>query len=56
MQKLNLNYKGVEFFCCLIPLILLLFQMVPSLYLLWKARVYRLNRVLTVKVIAHQWY
>lgn len=33
-QKLNLSYKGVELACSLLPIVILILQMVPSLYLL----------------------
>lgn len=55
-QKLNLNYKNVEFFCCLIPIIILIFQIIPSLIILWKNNYSFLNREITLKIIGHQWY
>lgn len=54
-QKLNLSYKGVELACSLLPIVILILQMVPSLYLLWKSNLF-LESLLTLKVVAHQWY
>nr|ACV96745.1 cytochrome c oxidase subunit II [Pratylenchus vulnus] len=55
-QKLLLFYKEVEFYCCLLPVLILLGQMIPSLVLLWKMNYFYLSSSLTVKVIGHQWY
>jgi len=46
----------VEFYCCLLPVLILLGQIIPSLVLLWKINYFYLRRSLTVKVIGHQWY
>jgi len=54
-QKLNLSYKGVELACSLLPIVILILQMIPSLYLLWKSNLF-LESLLTLKVVAHQWY
>lgn len=55
IQFLVLSYKVVEFFCSFFPVIILFFQMVPSLFLLWK-RNFLVERFLTLKVVGHQWY
>lgn len=54
-QKLHLSYKGVELACSVFPIVILILQMVPSLYLLWYSNLF-LERMLTLKVVAHQWY
>lgn len=54
-QFLVLRYKHVEFFCSLIPVFILLFQIVPRLFLLWK-RNFMVGGFLSVKIIGHQWY
>lgn len=54
-QKLNLSYKGVELACSSFPVLILVLQIIPSLYLLWKSNLF-LESFLTLKVIAHQWY
>lgn len=54
-QKVNFSYKLVEFFCTFFPILILVLQIIPSLFLLFE-RSFNTNRFLSLKVIAHQWY
>lgn len=55
-QKINLNYKLVEFKCCFIPFIILIIQLIPRLFLFFEVVFFLEDYLLTVKVIGHQWY
>lgn len=54
--KIGGNFKKVEFYCCLYPVLILLFQIIPRLLILWKINYLFLNSDLRVKIIGHQWY
>jgi len=55
-QKMILGYKNTELLLCLIPILLLLLQIIPSLLLLWKRNLELDGNDLRIKVIGHQWY
>nr|YP_009122970.1 cytochrome c oxidase subunit II [Meloidogyne enterolobii]AJK90854.1 cytochrome c oxidase subunit II [Meloidogyne enterolobii] len=55
-QKILLNYKMVEFKCCLLPFLILLMQLFPSLMLFFEMIFFLEDYNLTVKVMGHQWY
>ena len=50
------NFQVREFVCTLLPAVILLFQIFPSLGLLYYFGVLDLNSDLRVKVTGHQWY
>nr|BCD52115.1 cytochrome c oxidase subunit II [Strongyloides stercoralis] len=52
----NIEYQFGEFLCSLLPLFILVFQMFPSLSLLYFSGLSYLDSSLTVKVVGHQWY
>jgi heme/copper-type cytochrome/quinol oxidase subunit 2 len=54
--KLNLSYQELELFGTLVPVIVLVFQAIPSLSLLFIYSFDGRERDLTVKVVGHQWY
>lgn len=55
-QKINLNYKLIEFFCCFFPLIVLVFQLIPRLFLFFEIIFFFEDFFLSLKIIGHQWY
>jgi cytochrome c oxidase subunit 2 len=55
-KSFNLEYQFGELLCRIFPTLILLFQMVPSLSLLYYYGLINLDRDLTVKVVGHQWY
>ena len=52
----KIEYQTGEFFCSVLPTLILLIQMVPSLSLLYYYGLMNLDSNLTVKVVGHQWY
>lgn len=52
----NIEYQFGEFLCSLLPLFILVFQMFPSLSLLYFSGLSYLDSSLTIKVVGHQWY
>lgn len=54
--KRLVGYKNIEFFCCLIPIFIIILQIIPSLIILWKRNFFLGEEELTVKVTGHQWY
>nr|WEB60577.1 cytochrome c oxidase subunit II [Ascaridia galli] len=52
----KIEYQTGEFFCSVLPTLILLMQMVPSLSLLYYYGLMNLDSNLTVKVVGHQWY
>jgi len=53
-KSFNLEYQFGELLCSIFPTFILLFQMVPSLSLLYYYGLMNLDSDLTVKVIGHQ--
>jgi heme/copper-type cytochrome/quinol oxidase subunit 2 len=53
-KSFNLEYQFGELLCSIFPTLILLFQMVPSLSLLYYYGLISLDSDLTVKVIGHQ--
>nr|CAB55572.1 cytochrome oxidase subunit II [Globodera pallida] len=54
--KLELSFGALEFWGCFIPVFFLVFQVCPSLFLLFSSSLLSLCNDLSVKVVAHQWY
>nr|YP_010878788.1 cytochrome c oxidase subunit II [Gnathostoma binucleatum]WHE41111.1 cytochrome c oxidase subunit II [Gnathostoma binucleatum] len=52
----KIEYQLGEMLCSLFPTFILVFQMVPSLSLLYYYGLMNLDSSLTVKVVGHQWY
>lgn len=52
----KIEYQFGELLCRVFPTFILLFQMVPSLSLLYYYGLISLDRNLTIKVTGHQWY
>nr|BAV78683.1 cytochrome c oxidase subunit II [Steinernema litorale] len=52
----KIEYQGGELVCSALPTLILLFQMVPSLSLLYYYGLMSFDSNLTVKVTGHQWY
>nr|YP_008992255.1 cytochrome c oxidase subunit II [Bursaphelenchus xylophilus]ACV96733.1 cytochrome c oxidase subunit II [Bursaphelenchus xylophilus] len=52
----KIEYQFGELLCSLFPTLILLFQMVPSLSLLYYYGLMNIDSNFTVKVIGHQWY
>nr|AGI96038.1 cytochrome c oxidase subunit 2 [Ascaridia sp. GHL-2013] len=52
----KVEYRMSEFFCSVLPTLVLLMQMVPSLSLLYYYGLINVDSSLTVKVVGHQWY
>lgn len=52
----KIEYQWGEFFCRIIPSLVLIFQIVPSLGLLYFYGLMSLDRSVTLKVVGHQWY
>nr|BCD52212.1 cytochrome c oxidase subunit II [Strongyloides procyonis] len=52
----KVEYQFGEFLCSVIPMFILLFQMFPSLSLLYSGGVFCMDSNLTIKVVGHQWY
>lgn len=52
----KIEYQMGEFLCSVLPTLILLMQMIPSLRLLYYYGLMNLDRNLTVKVVGHQWY
>lgn len=50
------DYQGGEFLCSVVPCLVLVFQILPSLSLLYFFGVMSFESVFSVKVIGHQWY
>nr|CDI40119.2 cytochrome c oxidase subunit II [Meloidogyne graminicola] len=55
-QKINLSYKNVELKCCFFPLLILVLQLIPSLFLFFEMIFFFEDYFLTLKIIGHQWY
>jgi len=53
---ISVDYQWGEFFCGIIPIFILIFQMIPSLGLLYYYGLINFYSDLTVKIIGHQWY
>lgn len=51
-----MGYGFLEFWMCFIPVFFLLFQVIPSLFLLFVLRFTNFCSDLSIKVIGHQWY
>lgn len=54
--KLNLSYGLLEFWICFFPVFFLIFQVLPSIFLLFILNFSNFCVDLRIKVIAHQWY
>nr|YP_009352216.1 cytochrome c oxidase subunit II [Gnathostoma nipponicum]AQX44504.1 cytochrome c oxidase subunit 2 [Gnathostoma nipponicum] len=52
----KIEYQLGEMLCSLFPTFILVFQMIPSLSLLYYYGLMNLDSSLTVKIIGHQWY
>ena len=52
----NLEYKSLELYCLFFTFILLLIQMIPSLYFLYQITSLDISSVMSVKVTGNQWY
>nr|ARS33866.1 cytochrome c oxidase subunit II [Heterakis gallinarum] len=52
----KIEYQMGEFLCSVLPTLILLMQMIPSLSLLYYYGLMNLDSNLTVKVVGHQWY
>ncbi len=50
------NFQVRELACSLLPIFILLFQMLPSLSLLYYFRIIILNADFSLKIVGHQWY
>lgn len=55
-QKINLNYKLIEFKCCFFPLLILVIQLIPSLFLFFETIFLLDDFFLSLKIMGHQWY
>ena len=55
-QKINLNYKLIEFKCCFFPLLILIIQLIPSLFLFFETIFFLDDFFLRLKITGHQWY
>lgn len=55
-KRKKIEYQLGELLCSLFPTFILLFQIIPSLSLLYYYGLIRIDSRLTVKVIGHQWY
>lgn len=53
-QKINLSYKTVELKCCFFPLLILVLQLIPSLFLFFEIIFFFEDYFLTLKIIGHQ--
>jgi hypothetical protein len=53
-QKVILSYKPVEFYCCFFPLIILILQLIPSLFLFFDIIFFLEDFFLSLKIIGHQ--
>lgn len=53
-QKIILSYKIIEFFCCFFPLIILVIQLIPSLFLFFDIIYFLEDFFLSLKIIGHQ--
>lgn len=51
-----LDLRGLEFFRSFVPILVLWFQILPSLRMLYFYGTMFVNSILTVKVVGHQWY
>nr|YP_010489347.1 cytochrome c oxidase subunit II [Strongyloides cebus]UWK23992.1 cytochrome c oxidase subunit II [Strongyloides cebus] len=54
--KSKIDYHFGEFMCSLFPTLILLFQMFPSLGILYYYGLMNIDSSLTIKVTGHQWY
>nr|ANI25100.1 cytochrome c oxidase subunit II [Globodera ellingtonae] len=54
--KLDLSLGALEFWGCFIPVFFLVFQVFPSLFLLFSAGLSGFCNDFSVKVVGHQWY
>jgi cytochrome c oxidase subunit 2 len=52
----KIEYQFGELLCSIFPTFILLFQIIPSLSLLYYYGLIRLDSNLTIKVTGHQWY
>lgn len=52
----GVEYRFGEFFCSLLPVFILFFQIVPSLYLLYFFGLLGCCYDLSLKIVGHQWY
>jgi heme/copper-type cytochrome/quinol oxidase subunit 2 len=52
----NVDYRIIELICRILPCIILLSLIVPSLTLLYYRIIFNQNRSISVKVTGHQWY
>lgn len=50
------QYSTAEVFCSLIPCIVILGQIIPSIYVLYHSSALDTSASLTVKITGHQWY
>lgn len=55
-KRAKVEYQWGELFCRIFPSFILLFQMVPSLGLLYFYGTMSIEREVSLKVIGHQWY
>lgn len=53
-KRKKIEYQTGEFLCSVLPTLILLIQMVPSLSLLYYYGLMNLDSNLTVKVVGHQ--
>lgn len=51
-----LSYKLIELKCCFFPLVIIVFQLIPSLFLFFEIIYFFEDYFLTLKIIGHQWY
>nr|YP_004927921.1 cytochrome c oxidase subunit II [Cucullanus robustus]ACV96757.1 cytochrome c oxidase subunit II [Cucullanus robustus] len=52
----KVEYQLSELFCSILPTLVLVFQMIPSLSLLYYYGLMNLETGLTIKITGHQWY
>lgn len=55
-KRKKIEYQFGELLCSVFPTVILLFQIVPSLRLLYYYGLINLDSSLTIKVTGHQWY
>ena len=55
-KSFRVEYQFGELLCSVFPTLILVFQMVPSIGLLYYYGLMNLESGLTIKVIGHQWY
>lgn len=56
LKKSGTDYRFIELMCSVFPSLILIIQMLPSLRLLYYYGLMSIDRFLTVKIVAHQWY